>query len=280
MMYYFMLIFAAALFASQFLFNQKFNEECGSTWHASLIFTLYTSVVSFVAMLLINGFRLQFSIFSFVMVLIYAAVNILYSYMSIKAFSVVNLSVYSVFAMLGGMILPFLYGIVFCNESITFGKIICCILITVSLLITVSSGKKKGKLYYLSVFILNGLVGVLSTIHQGNINAVGSVDFMALNRIVTVVICIVIWLASGRNTLKISRRAFGDSALYAIFCGFGNLLTLISLKHLQASVQYPIITGGVIVLSLLISIIRKEQITRRDIISALFAFIATILIMF
>lgn len=162
-MYFLLLFLAAVLFASQFLFNQKFNEECGSTWHASLLFTLYTSVISFFAMLVINGFKLDFSYFSLSMATVYSAVSILYSYMSIKAFSVVNLSVYSVFAMLGGMLLPFLYGILFCNENISIGKILCCVLITVSLFITVSGGKKEGKLYYVAVFILNGLVGVLST---------------------------------------------------------------------------------------------------------------------
>lgn len=279
-MYYFILFFAAALFASQFLFQQKFNGECGASWHTSLIFTLYTSVISFVVMLILNGFRLHVSLFSLAVAFIYAIVNILYGYMSIKAFSVVNLSVYSVLAMLGGMLLPFLYGIVFADESITAGKVICCILITGSLLMTTSHGKKGGYFYYCSVFVLNGLAGVLSAIHQGNPNAVGSIDFMILNRIVTVCICVVILFISGGSTLKISGKAFIYSVFYALFCGFGNLFVLISLKHLPASVQYPIITGGTIVFSLLISIIRKETVTRRNVISAVLALSATILILF
>ena len=95
-MYYLLLSVAAVLFASQFLFNQMFQREYGDTLYSALIFNLYTSLISFFAMLAINGFRMHFSVFSVAIAFIYSFVSISYTYVSIKAFSMVNLSVYSV----------------------------------------------------------------------------------------------------------------------------------------------------------------------------------------
>lgn len=278
-MYYTLLAAASAMFAAQFMFNQKFREECGSDLTASLLFTVYTSLFGFAAMFASGGFRLRISLFSLLMAAACAIVNILYSYMSIKAFSRINLSVYSVFAMLGGMLLPFLYGVIFCAESLTVGKVLCCVMITASLLLTVTGGSGGGgRFYYISVFLLNGLTGVLSAIHQANPNAVGSVDFMVLNKAVTLIACSFVWILTGRHGIRINRRAGACTVFAALLSSFGNLFTLISLKHIPASVQYPVITGGDITLSLIISVIRHENVTFRDYLSAAGACAASVLI--
>jgi drug/metabolite transporter (DMT)-like permease len=75
-------------------------------------------------------------------------------------------------------------------------------------------------------------------------------------------------------------KEVGNLGCYAACSGIGNLLCLIALTSLDASVQYPIITGGVMVFSTVISIIRKEKPSARTLISAAIAFISTVLIMF
>lgn len=121
-----MLAAAAALFSSQFLFNQKYEEKCGSSLFSAILFTFYSGIGGFAVALAANGFRLEFSFFSLLLAAICAAVGILYTTASVKAFETVNLSAYSVFAMLGGMLLPTVYGMVFCSEEITAVKLICC----------------------------------------------------------------------------------------------------------------------------------------------------------
>ena len=72
----------------------------------------------------------------------------------------------------------------------------------------------------------------------------------------------------------------GKELLYAsgfgVFNGVGNWLLLISLIHLPASVQYPLVTGGVMVLSTVISAIGKEKLVKRDYIAAAIAFVASV----
>lgn len=279
-MYYLLLIIATVLFSSQFLFNQKYQQEAGSKINASLVFSIVTSIVSVVLMFIIGGFKIDFSAFSLIIAFIYAITLILYVIASIKAFSVVNLSVYSVFAMLGGMLLPFIYGITFNGEPLTPNKIICCILIGISLFLTTNknSGNKKGKIYYIAVFFLNGLVGVLSTIHQSNENAVDSSSFMGLTQACVFFIALIIFFVSRQKKPTINVKTICFSSGYALFSGTANLLALIALTKLPASVQYPIITGGTMVFSLFISLLRKEKITIKNILSTIIAFVASIII--
>ena len=68
------------------------------------------------------------------------------------------------------------------------------------------------------------------------------------------------------------------AGLFGIFCGVGNLLLLIALKYVNASVQYPIVTGGTMIMSTVICLLRKEKLTKRDVVATLLAFTATILI--
>ena len=74
-----------------------------------------------------------------------------------------------------------------------------------------------------------------------------------------------------------NRKALIYSGLYSVLNSVGNLLLLIALLHLPASVQYPVITGGVIVVSTLIVIIRREIITKKELLAAGIAFVATTL---
>ena len=241
MIYYALLISAAILFSSQFLFQQKYQNECGMTWSATLNFNIYSGIAGFILMWLLGKGHLEFSWFSLGVAIVYAAVNITYNYASLKSFDTVNLSAYSMFAMLGGMLLPFGYGILWNGEDLTVSKIICGCIIAVSLLFTLSGGQSKGK----AVFY----------------------------------ICLVMQLLTQRRFPVISRKAGFYSIGFAVLCSLGNLFVLIGLIRLPASVQYPIITGGVIVFSTVISLIRRERPSGKQMIAAGLALVATIVIM-
>lgn len=230
--------------------------------------------------------KIEISLFSFALGIVYATISILYSIASIKAFGNVNLSAYSICAMLGGMLLPSIYGMAVNGEKITWLKILCIIFIIGALTLTVDFKQDLGKkIYYAAVFLLNGLTGVISIIHQSNLR--GSVDsssFLMISRAISFFMCLPIgikcFLTPDQAKFKITRHAIIYSAGFAVFCGVGNLLVLISLKHLNASVQYPLITGGVMLISLIISILRKEDISRKNAIATTAAFISTLFIAF
>ena len=285
-LYYVLVIISTVLFSLQFLFNQRFQQTYGTGMKATQVFSLYKSLVIILMMLLISGFKVQFSWFSLGMATIYAVSSIAMGYYSLKAFSVANLSVYSVFSMLGGMILPFFLGILFYDEgdNLVF-KIICCALIVVAVLLNIKSGKqnKKALFYYFAVFVLNGMAGVISKIHQSStsLSPVDSTSFMLLTAAVSVVISAAWLLIAYREIPLIKGKNILFVTGYGVFNGLGNLFLLIALSGengLPASVQYPLVTGGVMVCSTVISTIRKEKLTVREYIATAIALLASIFI--
>lgn len=282
MQYYLLLTASVMLFSLQFLFNQKFQEKFGDGLKSSTVFSLLSSAGGFLVLLLLNGFKLDFSCFSFLIGIAYSLVGILYTFASVKAFNKVNLSAYSVFAMLGGMLLPSLYGIVFNSEGVTALKILCYVFTAIALFFTVDfSQRKSGAIYHALIFLLNGLSGVISVIHQSNTlyHTVDSTSFLILARISATAMCLPFFLKNySTSKHMITKSAFVYTLGFAAFCGIGNLFVLIALKHLPASVQYPIITGGVMFFSLIISLMRKEKSGIRNIIATTVAFLSTLML--
>lgn len=277
-MSYFMIITAALLFSFQFVFNDGYQKENGSNWNASLKFALYSSVTGLIILFIINKFHIELNLFSTVVATIYSIVCIALGYSSIKAFQYANLSVYSVFSMIGGMLLPFIYGII-SGEELKTSRVVCCLLIAVSVFIsgTTNRHSEKAVKYYISVFILNGLVGVISKFHQSCTElCVDSGSFMMLTKLATILFSVVLLSLQKNRSFFINKKSCMYSVLYAILNSVGNLLLLIALIELPASIQYPVITGGVIIFSTAIVLMRREKITKKEITAAGIAFVATV----
>ena len=271
------------MFAVQFLFNQKFQQSYGSDTKATFVFTFYKSAVAAIIMFVISGFKITVTPFSFLLAFISAVSGILMLYFSLKAFSVANLSVYSVFSMLGGMILPFLLGVCFYDEKLTVLKCVCCVLIILAVLLNVQKGQngKKALLYYMAVFVLNGMAGVISKIHQSSGYPItDSTGFTLLINLISVVICAIYLLIKCKKIPVVKGKNLLYSSGYGVLNGVGNLFLLIALSNLPASVQYPLVTGGVMVFSTIISILQKEKLTEKDYIATAVSFIASVLIVF
>ena len=275
---YLLLVAAAMLFAVQFIFNQKYK---GEGCDAALLFQIYVAVASGCLMLLLNRFYIKVTLFSVIIAAFYAVDIILYIYFSLKAFANANLSVYSIFAMLGGMILPFVYGTVFCDEGITVFKVISFVLIVVSLVLTYSKGNSSRKCmrYYLAVFFFNGMMGVISKIHQSNVaHCTDSRSFLAITYAYVFIIALVWYFVRNRKVKLLSAKESAFSLGYALSNGIAEMLCLIALTKLPASVQYPMITGGVILFSTIVSAVTEKQRSAKSICSATIALLATIVI--
>lgn len=280
-MMYLLLLAADALFALQFLFTQKYEKLQGNGLSAVIISMIYSNLITLVIMLAISGFRVEFSLFSLFVSLAYSILCFLCTYASLKAFATANLSVYSIFMMLGGMLLPFAFGILFLNEALTVGKIICVMFIILSLLLTGEKGEsKKGAYkYYFAVFLFNGSVGVVSALHQSRLDlAVNSNSFMVLVACWSFAIPLVWYLVKFRKFPIIPVPIIANLGGSAACNGLGNLFLMIALTVLPASVQYPIVTGGTMIFSAIIGLCMKEKLSRKKAISLLAAVIATIMV--
>ena len=264
-MYIALICFATFLFSVQFVFNDVYQRGEGANVVTAMLFSGLTGIAGIIMLVLTNGDAFQYSLFSMLLAFLSAAKNVLSAYLSIMVLSRANLSVYSLYSMLGGMLLPFGYAILFCGEPLTWQKCVCTVLVMGALLLGLrgkdSAPEEKRQQgsplpLYLGVFVMNGLSGVFSTIHQraGEI-AVSASAYSLMERVWGLLIVVVVLLVcrSRGQAIRLQKplRSIGSTVGFGVITTLANLILLIALLHVDASIQYPIVTGGVIVLSLM-----------------------------
>ena len=174
--YYVLLFLSALIFASQFFVTRQYQRRNGTGFLGSvkLSFFAYLTIAVFFFVkgcLTMQTFNFGFSPFTFLITLLIAGVSLSCVYMGIKVLAVGDMSIYSVFMMLGSLVLPSVVGLVFYNEKLTLIKAIALLLMFTAIIFSVSSVNKskltlKAILYYVGIFVMNGMIGVLFTIHQ------------------------------------------------------------------------------------------------------------------
>ena len=274
-MYYGIIMIAVLMFSMQFLFNQRFQKEYGSGLRSLLVFFLGYNAAGLLVLLIINGFRIEFTWFTLLLACLWSVNCLVLSFCSFKAFEKVNLSVYSLFSQLGGMMLPFFAGVILFDEKLTAGSVICFILVLISLLFTVKRGSGGSYvIYYAGIFVLNGMAGVLSKwFAAAPWEKTSSAGYSILSAAVAAVLAAIALLFVKGDRLKLSVRGATNMLGYGILNKIGNYLLLIALVHLPASVQYPMVTGGVMICSTVICFFTHQKPGKREIASLVLSFV-------
>lgn len=274
-MYYGVLTVSVVLFGIQFFFNQRYQEESGSGVGATFVLAFGSNLVGLLCLLVINGFAFGFTPFTFWMAALAALNSLLYTFCSLKALAHINLSLYSIFAMLGGMLLPFVVGMLFFDEPMTLGKGICVAVIAVALLLTVERGEgKNGWIYYVGVFVLNGMSGVLSKIFQAAPYAKANAAVYSIwTALISVVFSGLVLLCLLGKWKRPNAKAMLYTAGYGGLNKIANYLLLLALAVLPASVQYPFVTGGTMIVSTVISLLCRQKPTKRELLSVALSFL-------
>ncbi len=281
MEYGFVLI-AVLMFSVQFLLNDKYQKENGTGIVSSFTLNVVGATVGIISLSIISGFDFSITWFTLICAIL-SAVNVIgFNLFSLKALEKVNISVYSLFSMLGGMMLPTIVGIIFYSEGITLAKVICIALIILALTMTVGGQKAKGgTLYYACVFVLNGTYGVIAKFYgSAPYDKVSSATYSFWIAVVSLIISLTVLFIVRKQFKKPSIKAVLYSAGGGLLNRIGNYLVLLALLVLPASIQSPLTTGGVIIASTLISAIVGQKPTKKEIISVIISFIGIMTLIF
>lgn len=275
MIYYGMITAAVAMFSIQFFFKNIYRNARGSGTGATLEFSALSSLAGMAVLFIMNGLRFEFTAFSLLMAALSAVNSISFTFCSLTALGKINLSLYSVFSMLGGMVLPFAAGIIFFDEPLRAGKIVCLLFITAALCVTIQRDEcRSGTGYYIGVFALNGMSGVLSKIFQASpFEKTSAAGYSVLSAASTVVIaCALLPFFRSGEKRKLSAGMIVGTMGNGILGCIANLLLLISLAHLPASAQYPFVTGGVMIMSTALCFFTSRKPRARELVSVALAF--------
>lgn len=276
-MYYALLSISALLFSFVFIFSDKYCEKYGSGNKAALIFTAGSHLAGLAALTVINRFRFEATAFTLIVAAVSAIDFILFNICSMRALGKTNLSKYSVFSMTGGMALPFLSGILIFHEEVTAGKIICIALMTAALIVTVEKSEIRGGVpYYIGVFVTNGLYGVINKFFTfAPFDKTSEAGYSMLTEAFTVLLAVAILLITAGREEKVRIKFDGILYMggYGIMCAVGNYLLLIALSVLAASLQYPFVTGGVLIISTVYGFFTSKKPGKKEIISVALALV-------
>lgn len=301
---YIFILLAVGFFTAQFAFTKVFESSVKQTKITALIMLIITGLVGTILYLIIGGFKIQYSTVSLVWAVAFAVIMIPYYMIGIKVLSLGSVAIYSMFMMLGGMAVPFFYGIIFLKESVTICKILGSVLLSFFIFLQAVSStnnspntenNKKTKTVFfilcLLIFFINGMTGVIAKAHQISKHSVDEISFTVISCFFTSVLSMLFLLPElhkkDKPQIKIDfKSAFKLKPLiFIILIGIsnytGNFLHLLAANHVPASVQFPLVSGGVIVLSAIVSaFVFKEKLTKKEWISIAGAFIATFLFAF
>ena len=298
-MEYFFIFLAVGCFSLQFIFSKFFAERVEQTLETALTMLFLTGILGSVLYFAVNGFTVRFSIPSVWLAIAFAVVMIPYYTFSFKALTLGSVAVYSTFMMLGGMLLPFLYGVALLNEPLSWGKIVGCGFMCACILLQgISQQKSEGEknkanvLFFtlcICIFIVNGLTGVIAKAHQTQPSAVDEVSFTVLSCAFTSLVSLaflLVRLATKKGCVPLVKSVFqpkplGIVSLLGAAMHTGNFLILLAANKVPASVQFPLISGGTILLSALFGLwFFKEKPPKKEWLCIIGAFLSTLFFAF
>lgn len=302
---YLLILIASICYAGEFALVKYYQKSTEQKMLTVFFMLLVRYVVGATIALCCSGFSLDFSNISLFMTIVMASVFILYNVLGVAILSRGNLAVYSVFMMVGGMLLPMLHGVIFMEEPLSLPKIVGAILmIGFIVLQTLQFEKKsdseltekKGKKGFfiftvlcLLAFIDNGSLGIIRT-HEITVNGAHEYTFAFSYCLLTALIggVGVLWyLFKDKEQMnKLLKPCLKPLALLVLVgvgavANIGDILLLVATGQVEESVMYPVISGATIVFSAIAAaMIFKEKMSKREIIAVIGSALSTLLFIF
>ena len=281
--YYVLLTVSVILLAFDFLVQKIYQKNCGASPRSCLKFTFLLGIVTAICFFAIGGFKFEFTPVSAIIAFCLSLLAVGYVAIGFKIMNISSVSLYTLFLMTGGMTLPYIWGLVFLDEPFSVLRMIGLVLI-IGALITVNGGNHKisgkGLALCIAVFCLNGGVSILSKEHQLMENAVSANGFVVLTSLSKVIIsaAALLFVKKDASEPKATAKSYLPVVLSALLSGVSYLLQLISAEKLSASILYPFVTGGSIILTALFGFIfLHEKPSKKTILGLAICFVGTCL---
>lgn len=134
-------------------------------------------------------------------------------------------------------------------------------------------------LYYVGVFVFNGMAGVIAKLYQSlEFEKISSAGFSILKAVVSIALSGLILVIVKGEKRKINLPVIVSMAGSGALGNIANWLLLIALLNLPASAQYPFVTGGTMIVSTIISAFSDKKPNKREILAVILAFVAVLIL--
>ena len=267
--------------------------------------TMQVNALSFgVAFAVVFLFAVLSPNFNFSTPLLLAFFNALFILLSqvclMKAVDTGSVTVSSLFYSCG-FIIPTVWGALYYFEPVHYLQIIGIIIIIVSFIFSVE--KEKGKkfnfkwlIYALGGTVFSGALGIVQKLFAHNYSNDYSLDtFLSISFLMIIGISLIVWgvyaiLSATKSHAHvpvkeraitkidkplIGKRTFMFTLILGLILGFHNKICTYLSGVLPSALYFPVVNGGVIVMTAVISaILLREKLSKRQFISVILGFIA------
>lgn len=258
---YILVIIATVLLAVDFALQKLYQQKCGTGARAGLTFNAVVGFFTAIVFLFINGFKIQLSLYAIIMAMCMSVCLLSYTILGFKVLKAGNMAFYTMFLMTGGMVVPYIFGLLFLDEPFSLLRIIGLVIIIAAIVLSnFDMAKSSPKMIAICavIFFLNGGCSVSSKLCQTP-NSYGSVtptEFVFMTGTIRFILCSIALLVSkcGESEKENVENYIFTNILSIILCsavvsGVSYMLQLIGAANLPATVLYPIVSGGSIIFS-------------------------------
>lgn len=289
---YFLLFFSVSLETFKNIYYNFFGKNLVETNKDTLYFNIIGclgSVLFFAATLFVTGSRFTVSLYTFISSIIFGLVTACSQYFCLLAMKLGPMSFSVLFTYLSALI-PTIFGIIYRQTPPTLLQVLGLILMILTFILSIDFGEKssmsiKWILAVTGSFLGMGLVGVCQTVHQTSKYAGEINGFLFWAFTFSFLLFTLLYIPYSIKNRKIGEKKhykpidWLSMIITGIFVGAINLLCLYLSGKLPSVIFFPIVNGGVIILSGLASIfIFKEKLPKKKIAGLIIGIIATCLI--
>lgn len=264
-MKYILLALAVVTLSSQHIMKKEYDVKRKAK--NQLVFSFVSVFFAMIFFLMSSGFKLEFKMeilpYSIAFAVAYS-VSVIGTNVAISKGPLALSSMISSYAML----IPTAYGIIFLKEQIS-AFVYTGILFLIIALYLINAKKENRKfplvwVFYMGMgFLGNGLCSTIQKIKQINLGPIRNNEFMILALAISLVM-IGVAILFGKYDKK---AMFKGAAKYGAFVGLANgatnLLILLLTAVVPNAVLFPIVSGGAIVLTFLVSFVFYKEIPSR-----------------
>lgn len=285
---YLLVFLSVVITMIQFMISKYCQKNISSDKDVVLFNSGFNGILCAIIIFILSGGKPEITWFSVMMAFFNDLFALLYNIVGFKMMEAGSMALYALFLMSGGMILPYIFGIVALNEAVSVFRILGLLLIIGGVIFANGvKGHMDRRVWKLGamVFFLNGMVSITSKIHQGvpAFESVPTMSYIFICGVINFVMCSCAWLACRKKAVQ--KRPLKEHwsvihlvSISAVIGIVGSFCMLRGAIYLPATVLYPIVTGGVIILNSLGGcVFYKEKLTKQTIIGIVLCFIGTLL---
>ena len=288
MIYILLAAFALISILSNIL-SKKFQMGFSMDMHHFIAYNFINAVVASVYFFVSNKLSFEINLITFIYSLVFALIIVLSLILSIVALSKMSISMLGIIATAGSIILSAVFGAVFLNERLTFGRLFAAFLMLLAVILPgikfMKWGEKGALIISLILFVNNGVSVICQKMYTVTPGVLSTESLFLMTNLIIVFVCAVTLIGFGIKNPKIKnifcpfkKGELLNIALRTILSNSSSVIAILLLKRMDVSVYSVIISSiGIITGATLSKLYFKEYMAWQNWVAVILAICAFII---